>query len=327
MVTYTNNNVGVIKAKFVEKHGAVPSRVDVRTWFSFLLQECTRPYQHSVCPGVRVRTIHFPKGRSARFAPYANTQRYYFKDSDEIYSDKMSRFVLDCESSSGGRVTRRLREIYDAIFVDELQDLAGYDLDLVEALMGMGIPMVMVGDPRQATYSTNSAAKNRQYRGIGLLDKLGEWERAGLCQLLTQARSFRCNQMICDFADALWPEMEKTASQVSDTTGHDGVFLVSAADLSAYLKEFSPATLRYDRRTRVERDDALNFGEAKGLTFDRVLVLPHGPIEEYLRTGDIGAVEGSLAKFYVAVTRPRYSVAFVYEGDCCMGLPQWRPGT
>ena len=58
----------------------------------------------------------------------------------------------------------------------------------------------------------------------------------------------------------------------------------------------------------------MNFGIAKGLQFDRVLILPNNPIKKYLKTGDIKHVEKSKEKLCVAVTRARHSVAFVFDG-------------
>ena len=58
----------------------------------------------------------------------------------------------------------------------------------------------------------------------------------------------------------------------------------------------------------------MNFGEAKGLTFDRVLIYPHGGGKQWLSTGKLMHIEKSAAKMYVGATRARYSVAFVFEG-------------
>jgi DNA helicase-2/ATP-dependent DNA helicase PcrA len=325
VVTYTNNNRGVIERTFSEKHGVIPARIDVRTWFEFLLHECVRPYQRSVYSEHRVRAICFPEGRSDHFARYEDTKRYYFRASEEIYSDKISRFVLDCQERSGGRVTRRLSEAYDAIFVDELQDMAAYDLDVLEMLMRAGIAVELVGDPRQTTYSTNQAAKHKRYRGVGLLMKVSEWKAAGLCDVEEHSRSHRCNQKICDFADGLFPEFPRTESQNRTVTGHDGVFRVPSVLLGPYINCYKPTVLRYDRRTETYGRSALNFGGAKGMTFERVLILPHGPIRKYLRTGELSEVAGSLSKFYVAVTRARYSVAFLCDEECCAGLASWQP--
>jgi len=327
ILTYTNNNINEIKKKFWEKNVVIPRNVDVLTWFSFLLRECARPYQRLVYSKRRVRTIHFPKGRSAKGAPYSATERYYFRHSDEIYADKISRFVIDCETNSKGFVTKRLANIYDEIYIDEFQDLAGYDLNVLEVFLRSGIRMVIVGDPRQYTYKTNNAAKNSQYCGIGILMLAREWEENKLCHIENHARSHRCNQRICDFADMLWPSMEKTKSLSTISTDHDGVFVVSKDNLPEYVKIFSPVFLRYDRRSETYGYPALNFGNAKGLEFDRVIIIPHGPIKKYMESCDVNHVSGSLSKFYVAITRAKHSVAFLYDGKYSSDYTEWPPKT
>jgi DNA helicase-2/ATP-dependent DNA helicase PcrA len=325
ILTYTNNNNNEIKKRFREKNGGTPKGVDVFTWFAFQLHECARPYQRSVYSKRRVKTINFPIGCSPKYVLYSNTEQYYFRNGDEIYSDKISRFVIDCEENSNGLVTRRLAEIYDDVYIDEFQDLAGYDLNLLERFLRTGIHLIIVGDPRQCTYTTNNSSKNRQYRGMGILDLVRKWEASHLCQIETHARSYRCNQKICDFADRLWPGMDRTVSNSSSATEHDGTFVVSKGNLHEYVKTFAPVILRYDSRTETHGYPALNFGEAKGLGFPRVLIIPHGPIRKYLTRGDVKDVAGSLEKFYVAVTRARHSVAFLHDGECGVGCVEWQP--
>jgi DNA helicase-2/ATP-dependent DNA helicase PcrA len=60
----------------------------------------------------------------------------------------------------------------------------------------------------------------------------------------------------------------------------------------------------------------MNFGESKGLGFNRVLIYPNGPIRKFLSQNDRGAISNARAKLYVGVTRARYSVAFVLDGTC-----------
>ena len=57
---------------------------------------------------------------------------------------------------------------------------------------------------------------------------------------------------------------------------------------------------------------AINFGVSKGRTYPRVLIFPTKPMVKYLRTKN-PADGGDLSKFYVAVTRAQYSVAFVRD--------------
>jgi len=324
-LTYTNSNAQVIRETFTAMRGGVPPSVDVRTWFRFLLHECARPYQRSVHARQRIRAILFTSKRSAPFTRYKDTENYYFRGGDQIYSDKIARFVLDCEDATGGRVSQRLESIYDLILIDEFQDLAAYDLDVLEMLLRSSVTVIMAGDPRQTTYLTSPAARYEQFRGLGILEKFREWEAAGLCQVIEDACSWRCNQAICDFADRLWGTLGPTESLQEVRTAHDGIFLVADRDLDSYVEEFEPLVLRYSKRTDSRGHPAMTFGNAKGMTVDRVMILPHGPIREYLRTGDPREVEKSARKFYVAVTRARHSVAIVYDGKCGMDLRRWEP--
>jgi len=57
---------------------------------------------------------------------------------------------------------------------------------------------------------------------------------------------------------------------------------------------------------------AINFGASKGRTYERVLIFPTKPMLDYLARSDISKLKDR-SKFYVAVTRAKYSVAFVTD--------------
>ena len=76
--------------------------------------------------------------------------------------------------------------------------------------------------------------------------------------------------------------------------------------------------LRDTVKTNTEGMPALNFGLAKGHNFDRVLIFPNKPIKTYLKSDDPTKLKGiTRAKFYVGLTRARYSVAFFYNDKTC----------
>ena len=315
ILTYTNNNYDEIVRIFYREFGSIPSHVSVYTWYTFLLRECIRPYQPCFYDAERIESIFFLSGRSLSWASKENVQRYYICHGRFIYSDKAAEFALECARRSDGRWIRRLNDMFDHIYVDEVQDLAGYDLELVDCLMRANIRITLIGDVRQATYSTNQAAKNSQYRGPAMRDLFLRWEKADQCNIDERAESHRCNQSICDLADSLYPEMPCTTSKNLAVTEHDGLFMVPRLLVRDYVEFYSPAVLRYDVRTDCGGHAALNFGDSKGKTFDRVLIFPNGPIKSYLSSGDIRKIN-SPAKYYVAFTRARFSVAFAYDGTC-----------
>src|SRR5258708_5214727 len=148
IVTYTLNNLAEIKKKLLELNGCIPENIEVRTWFSFLLQECARPYQKCVYEK-RIASIAFVEGRSPGGISKTNTSPYFFADGQYIYTDKISEFSCLCNERMNGQVIDRLRNIYDCIYIDEVQDLAGYDLEFLEGFLKAKFDMVLVGDHRQ----------------------------------------------------------------------------------------------------------------------------------------------------------------------------------
>ncbi len=315
IVTYTNNNTREITKRFDELNSGVPNHVDVVTWFGFLLRECARPYQRSKYAEKRIESLLFMNQQSVRYTAETETKHHYFANGELIYSDKIAKFVVECEAKSDQSVTARLRQIYTDIFIDEFQDLAGWDLELIKMLLQSNVRIMLVGDPRQHIYSTNPSQKNKQYLGVNVVKLVEKWRQSGLCTSELMSDTYRCNHAICDFANGLWPEMAAMRSLMNDTTGHDGVFLVAEDAVEEYVHRFSPQVLRYDKRAKSYGCEAMNFGITKGLQFERVLIVPTEPIKKYLETGDLQHLETSKGKLHVAVTRAKHSVAFVYDGQ------------
>jgi len=320
VTTYTNENLDQIKAFFVEKTGCVPANITVQSWFSFLLQEGVRPYQNHMTERGRIGSIFFIE--NAKDSHKLRNKLRYIAESDDghyltkknyIYDDKVSKFICKCNEQSKGLVIKRLENIYSSIFIDELQDFAGYDLDLLEVLFNSKINIAAVGDPRQATYSTNKASKNKQYSRSNIFSWLKEVESKNEIIIEEQNESQRCNQYICDFADKLFPDLPPTVSKNKCLTGHDGIFYLQNNEVNDYISTYNnPVILRYSIKTNTLGFPAINIGVSKGRTYERVLIFPTQPMLEYLKTGDPSKA-GDRSKLYVAVTRAKYSAAFVVD--------------
>ena len=314
MITYTNNGRQEIAAKAYQRFSHVPPHITISTWYAFLLRHFVRPYQNCLYDP-RVAGIQFVKGRSARYVRANNIRRHYFSKPDRIYVDKVSKFACQVIEQTGGLPLQRFEQIFDRLFIDESQDLAGYDLELIEMLLNSRVGITLVGDHRQATYSTNSAAKNKKYGGPNIILKFKEWEKAGLCGIDYQNYSHRCVQDICDLADQFHPEAPNTESRNTDVTGHDGVFAVRKSQVQAYMEAYNPQPLRYSRAAQNILGKPINYGNAKAMTFDRTLIYPHAPLTKFLQTGDLKDAGKEIAKIYVAITRARQSVAFVVDDN------------
>jgi ATP-dependent exoDNAse (exonuclease V) beta subunit len=292
------------------------------TWFEFLLRDGVKPYQTYKTDIGRVRSINFISEKP-RFIERTDFERYYLDAASNVYSDAVADLACVLDDSSKGNVIRRIEAIYDMVLVDEMQDLAGYDLEFLKLMLKSKIMIVMVGDPRQAVYRTNRSNKNKQYRGRRLMKWIGTCEREGLCAQRTFDVNHRSNAVVCAFADGIYPSLPSTRSGQREVVEHEGVVLVHTDDVERYIEQYHPQELRWDRGNKQAGPSARNFGEVKGLTFERVLIYPTTPITAFIEEGT-ELVEVSAAKLYVAVTRARHSVGIVTQSRSSKSpLPLW----
>jgi DNA helicase II / ATP-dependent DNA helicase PcrA len=313
ITTYTINNMNQIRDYIYARNGCFPSNIRLQTWFSFLLSECVRPYQNFLYDK-RIKNICFVNSQSTRYVKKADTTKYYLNKGEFIYTDKISDFACRCNELSSGAVLERISGIYNHIFIDEVQDFAGYDFNILELLFASSIDITVVGDSRQATFFTNCSPKYRKYKGHSICDFFNDLKIKGCCEIEYRIENYRCNQAICDLSDMIYPEMPKSVSKNEVQTGHDGIFFIKESSLEKYISEYSPKILRNAISTNTMGFDAINFGESKGLSFERVLIFPTNPIKKFLRNLNSSILApGSKSKLYVAITRARYSVAFVIK--------------
>lgn len=314
ITTFTDENEKEIRKKFVEINKCVPSNVTVQTWFSFLLQHGVKPYQACIYDG-QISGLFLVSGQSVAYTQENDFKKHYLTSDSKIYSDKIAKCVCKCDDASKGAVIKRLSKIYTHIFVDEVQDLAGFDLVVLEKLFASNIEILLVGDPRQGTYSTNNAAKNKQYKKSAIIVFFESQAKKNQINIDEQSLSInhRCTSKVCDFSNKLYPDMSATTSGNNHLVEHLGVFFIRADDVGEYLNNFRPVQLR-DRVTVVTHPQyqSINFGKSKGLSFDRVLIYPTQPIIDWILKGKELA-QTSKAKLYVAITRARYSVGIIYN--------------
>lgn len=311
VTTYTNENLEQINSYIIQKNGYIPKNITLLSWYSFLLQDGVRPYQNFVTKKSRINSIIFDEiPDQIKRIKKSNADIYFLTRGSDIYRDRVADFVCQVDDHSSGSVINRLQRIYDYIFIDEVQDFAGYDLNILEKLFNSSILITAVGDPRQATFSTNNSLKNKRFKKAQIFDWIEQKRKENLISIETRNDCYRCNQSICDFGDLLFPQLPKTISKNIEITGHDGIFYLKKEEVFEYVQLHNPTILRYNKKVDTMNLRAINIGISKGRTYQRVLIFPTKPMIEYLNTKDISKA-GDISKLYVAITRAKYSVAFV----------------
>jgi superfamily I DNA/RNA helicase len=254
--------------------------------------------------------------------PDDDIANHFFDPRGKVFSDKLSKLAIRCNDRSGGAVIDRLSRVFPHVFVDEVQDLAGYDLDILEALARSPVRLLMVGDPRQVTYLTHNERRYGKYANGGIADFLRMLPKKLKIEVddASLNRSHRNSAAICAVSSRLFSGFAATQACECATCRRPppasaGVFILRTSDYARYLATVRPVQLR-DKITSSGVDPtlpALNFGESKGRGFDHVVILPTGPMKKWLADPSTELAAQSRAKFYVALTRARHSVAVAMD--------------
>lgn len=323
--TYTQANEEEIRRKFIKINGCVPGNITIQTWFSFLIQHGVKPFQGSMgIPDFDFKGLLLINDQSAKYIKEQNVLQHYFSSSGKIYSDKLSKFVVKCNEKNSGYIINRLSRIYDQIFIDESQDLSGYDFEFVDLMAKSSLNLLLVADPRQCVFLTNYSQKNKKYRRNNFISYFESNDVGMEIDSKSFLINYRSCQKICELSNDIYPEYPKTISGNPEKIDHDGIFLVKKSSIEKYLLKYKAVQLRWDKKTDVSDDFAVyNIGMSKGMEFDHVLIYPTKPFVNWIKMReDLPII--SKAKFYVAITRARYSVGIVWnDSDSLNDFPFW----
>jgi superfamily I DNA/RNA helicase len=348
VVTYTENNQKELISRFPSSH-IEGNKFVVKGLFSFLLEDIVRPYQRCVFKD-RIETINFnnngdPHKINGRTIPgrkelldsgSLNSDYFLTKCRKKVHTTYLSKLASKIMKERCGDVLERLERIYKHIYFDEVQDLVGWDYEVLKLLSkSKYIAITCVGDFRQTIYDTSVATKGPKSSE----QKLNKF-RAIKFEEEHLAISRRSVQDICDYADLVHKDegYQRTVSTEVNLPEyikhHVGVFCVRESNVREYIQEFKPVLLRHSISSGKQYNDInikkVNFGKAKGLGFDRTLIIPTKPYVRFILGDncvfDSDKTEGPKNKLYVAITRARYSATFVLPDnqveECT--LPEWK---
>ncbi len=346
VLTYTENNQKEVSNRFVLKHRGAHPAFTVKGLLTFYLEEIIRPYQRAIFPkriegfilnesDPHKRNGRNIAGRSEKLANGGFNPLYYLTPCrTKAHSALLAKFACAVIKETGGAPIRRLAEIYDSLYFDECQDMVGWDFEVLSLLAkSKQFSITCVGDFRQTIYETANTTKKPGTgpEKVAYLEKL-KFVREEMNE------SHRSIQEICDYAGRLhaaegYPSLVSKVVAPDEYGMHQGVLIVRESDAPSYLALYQPVILRHSIKSGTEYDGLalrrMTFGKSKGLGFPRTAIIPTRPHLQFLQ-GDPnafgnGKTEEARNKFYVALTRAKYSVAFIVPdaiaGEC--DLPVW----
>jgi DNA helicase-2/ATP-dependent DNA helicase PcrA len=348
VLTYTENNQRELADRFRNAHRGAHPAFTVKGLLTFYLEEIIRPYQRALFP-TRIESflligedphkrngMNIP-GRGEKLPNGRFNPLYYLTPCQtKAYSTLLAKFAWTVIKETDGAPLRRLAEIYDSVYFDECQDMVGWDFEVLAQLVKSKLfDITCVGDFRQTIYETANTTKKpgTSAEKVAYLKKL-----KFISEEMTE--SFRSIQAICDYAGRLhaaegYPALNSNVLVPAEYGDHQGVFVVKESDARDYLRRYQPMMLRHSVKSGLEYDDLtlqrMTFGKSKGLGFPRTAIIPTTPQLKFLQDDGAafgkGKTEEPRNKFYVALTRARYSVAIIVPDNLAprCHIPLWKP--
>jgi len=330
IITYTQSNQRELVDKFVELGGLRKDLFVVKGWFSFILEDVVRPYQRCIFPnritGINLNSSNphkngkfYISGRAEKIDGKYNI-KHFFDSRNHAHTEFISKLACNIISESKVDIGKRIKSIYKRVYLDETQDFAGWDFTLLKKIIkAKELEFHAVGDFRQTIYHTSSNPKKPSTNS----EKLAEYIKMGFV-VSHLSDCWRSIDQICQFADTVH-EGEKFAPTISKVeppaeVNHTGIFYISEENVDAYVRLHAPMILRHGSRSGQyleQYDNLQTFGTSKGQTTNHVLILATKPILKFLKgmANPFGksSTATSQNKLYVAITRARFSVAFIVD--------------
>lgn len=327
ITTFTINCKKEIENKIIKKKGYLPSNINIQTWFSMLLQHGIKPYKNSFDISKVNGIIMLPnksgvkyyyKGKPVYWSEEENFRKFFFDSNNNIYTDKLSKLVIRIDDKTNGKVINRISSIYKKIFIDEVQDMAGYDLEFIKRLMNSETHIILVGDPRQTVYKTHYEQKYKKYSD-GNIEGFIKYECKNIeCEVdnLTLNKCYRCHKDIISFVNDFYREYPAMEYCEIEEKEHQGIFFIKENQIEEYLNKYNPVQIVYSAKTKSSKlFKTVTMGKSKGATYDRVLLYPTNEFKKFIINGSANINNETKNKLYVGMTRPINSLTFVINED------------
>jgi len=316
ITTFTNENEENIKKKFYKiNNGIIPENIKIQSWYGFLLRECFKPYLRTFFnEDIRTNGFKLVSDLSGKYKGSLET-RHYMSENNLVYSDKLSKLMFKNDAVKKS-VMNRLSKIYDVIFIDEVQDMASWDLELIREIHNSNIGLIMVGDMLQRTYITTKETKNKKdKRPLNIHEYLSDNTRNRNSINIDTTRlknTHRCSQKVCKFVNQKFGmNIEICNCCDRKDTENCNVFFITQDETEEKLKRTNTMQILYYKNSKYNKNyQAINIGKSKGLEYDNVVIYPAKTMIEFLNNQQ-DLAESSKSKLYVALMRARENVYIV----------------
>ncbi|GBR75717.1 putative viral helicase [Candidatus Termititenax persephonae] len=310
IITYTDTNYRVLRDKIIQKFNFFPQNITLFTYFSFLYSFCFNPLlSYEIC----AKGINF-KEKPNQYTR-KNTLNHYRDNSNRLYSNRIAKLLK--EKNIFPAINQRISKYFDNLFIDEVQDFAGNDFNLLISLLGAKVAILLVGDFYQHTFNTsNDGNVNKDlYNSYDkYIEKLKE--TGIVIDNTTLNKSYRCSPTTCSLiTNKLGIEInshktEPTNINIINDFEHAKSILANPIVVKLFYKEH----YKYNCYSR-------NWGDCKGEDkYNDICIVVNKEIYEMLSENSVNNLTPTTKnKLYVALSRANNDV-YILPNEYCKKL-------
>lgn len=307
VVTYTIANYENLYRKIIQKFGGDwPENIVLMRYFSFLYSFCYKPF---LSDEIKARGIIYEDNPN-RYARQTD-RSYFLTNNGYLYSNRLS-FILEKKQVISD-IQDRIVRYFDEFIVDEVQDIAGRDFNLLEKLMETNVSQLFVGDFYQHTFDTSrdGNVNSKLFESKANYEKRFA-DKGFIVDNTTLINSWRCSPAICKYiTDNLGIEIHSNRTEEDDTS----ILLVSdPGQIQHIIADQRIVKLHYQKGASFGFNH-FNWGETKGEDqHNDVCVYLNKTTAKAYSSGKLLSLKPATRnKLYVAITRAHGNVYFVNE--------------
>ena len=306
LITYTINNTKNLRRSIIEKFGHFPKNIELLSYYNFLYSFCLRPF---LAYKMKPKGIFWENTPQYTDRFKLDDIRRYITKGRMLYHNRIAKLLEQCNVLDD--INNRLTKYYDHLLIDEVQDFAGHDFNLLINILKSDINILLVGDFYQHTFDTSRDGKTNST----LHDDFAKYQGRFIKQNIEidkehLSKSYRCTKNVCEFiTNNLGINIEShkdEESMVSFVTEEDEIMAIFKDD--SIVKLFYRENYKYQCYSR-------NWGDSKGENhYENVCVVLNKTAMDKYKKGKLNELKPvSKNKLYVACSRANNNLYLIDE--------------
>lgn len=298
LITYTINNQLTLRNRIIKRFGYLPDNIKLLSYFAFLYSFCYKPF---LAYKIKSKGINWNLPPPSTRYVQRDDLNFYLDKNRRLYHNRIANLCIVRKILSD--INKRIEKYYDFLSIDEIQDFAGHDFNLLKSIAQANCDMLFVGDFYQHTFDTSTDGNVNK----GLFDNYDKYKKRfqsmGLVVDTTSlCNSYRCSKSVCNFIkDNLGIEIFSASNKEADIE-----LIKTQAQADPIIKDDSIVKLFYSKHSKYACHSQ-NWGNSKGIDcFNDVCVVLNKTTKRLFNDHQLSNLKPQTKnKFYVACSRAR----------------------